>query len=228
MRILLSFILLLFSISLSAQNGSITIDQFKNLYFGVNNKITVLVENCKCNEIEIEGSQLQIDRIKDSSNTVCKYNVKPTRSSGLCLITVFSTKDNVRKELFTNSFRATPVPLPEIILYDSRQGHFGNAKPLNLALLAKLKGFHIFTSFDVTEFTAFAKNELGELLWQKTYTGFKFSDKLKYHISKMNNNDTLLITNIRISGSGYRNKIITQNLNFTGKEINKTEAVSSD
>lgn len=189
---LLFFTLLIFQISY-AQKVSISVDKMNILYSGIDNPITIAVENNSNKSLIVKASDGKI------TGQNGKY-IFTANEPGKSEITVFKKQKNKMTRIGSAFFRVKAIPLPTFKI--GRASH--SMVKVELAnqqyVRAELDGFDFDARFSIDSFSVcIVTNDTCKHTVIKNIGG-KINEEIRNEFQKMKENDVVIFKNIFAQG----------------------------
>lgn len=192
MKPILLILLLLCSHITFSQGVVVSADKMNVFHAGIDNPVSIAVENNSCKDLIVEISEGII--IKDEDNA-CQYIAKVT-NPGRAIITVKNKKGKILGEV---TFRVKPLPNPVAKIGGMNGGVIGKSKfKVQMGIIAELENFDFDLRFSIIEFKL-TTNSNKQLFVSET-NGPIFSNEMKRIIKNVASGDVLIFTDIIAKG----------------------------
>jgi antitoxin component YwqK of YwqJK toxin-antitoxin module len=202
MRNIFFVVFLLFVSNAFSQQAVVSADKMNVLYIGIDNPISIAVENYSCKDLKVENSQGYIIR---SESNPCSYNVKVTKP-GKTFITV---KDKKGKVISEHVFRAKHAPSPIAKIAGISEGVISKTKLLaQKGITTDLENFDFDFRYFVRQYTiATCSNNT---IHTEHVGGPLFSDKVYQLIKNANDGDVIIFDDISAGCPGCTTRKLNQ------------------
>jgi GldM C-terminal domain len=198
----ITFIFLLFAFKFSAgQNIFISGDKNNVLFIGVENPITISVENLKPDDIVVKVDKGVLTGGYDK--TYIYRGFEPGRVT----ISIYTKSDS--KKIGRITFRAKYIPDPVVSLETSRGGiiHQSALKTLQY-LRTELKDFDYDTPFSIDSFTVTIVHIDNCYTKEFFNAGNELKEELRNELLKMKKNDFVIFKQIYVKGPDARSRLL--------------------
>lgn len=176
---------------LYSQEAVVAADNMQMVYAGLDNPLTIAVEETSCDLIVIETDNGIITR-----DSLCHYSWKPVRP-GEASLALKKKKGNGFDELGNKSFRVKRIPDPLASLGGS--GHAIHKFIRQKGLLVKMDGFDWDVHFEVVDFYLEITSK-GKCIYAALNKGALYSPEAVAAIGKMYPGDLIKADRIRCVG----------------------------
>lgn len=186
---------------LNSQTATVTPDKLNVFYKGVDNPITVVVENCPCKKVVIKAYTGRI------SGKGCHYNFMSTDSGvSNVIIYVGVLKRKGVKWIDEIDYRMRLVPDPTPSIYGNEGGWIDKEQLLNARGIIPKNDFDSFTYSVVSYSVEISRND-SVLFTSKNIIGPRFeSDLIEFIKENVTANDEILFYNIIVQGKDWQKR----------------------
>jgi len=208
MKLLLPLVLslLLSSPSLFGQSVVLTNERMNVLYEGVDNPISVAVENTKDVSVEIDNGIL----IRSAPGQYIIQEARP----GTALINIKKKTGNKITEIGTKKFRVKKLPLPSARVANMSGGEIERgALIVQQGIVAVMENFDFEARFVVTRFNVTIISN-AKVMFNKDITGNRFDNDVYDAFRKLSVGDRVLFNNIYCVGPDKKERLL-QPIEFT-------------
>lgn len=186
---------------LSAQKSSVSVDKNNFFYVGLDNPITVTVENCSCNSLRVKTSNGKI------IGSGCSYiyridtSIVKNLSNWYTYIIVSKKMKGKTQNLSKFFFRLKSVPDPFPKVGNSIKDNISLEELKNTRLLkAEMESFDYSINFKVNSFTVSAIRSDSKLCNEINNLGNRFNEETILLINQLKKNDIIIFDNIFVNG----------------------------
>ena len=196
MKLIIStFVYFLFCFSVVGQKFSVSPDKMNILYLGVDNPLSITVENCSSNLIIVKTDN---GKITGSNGKYLFRGSKPGKAE----IIVYKKVNGKAKEVGRNYFRVKALPRPVFKIGSGRDSMPKVEIANQQYVRAELENFDIDANYDIESFTVcIIANDTCKFSI-KTNSGNKISEEILNEFELLKPNDVVVFKNILIKTPG--------------------------
>lgn len=206
-RISFLILYLLITTGAMAQDAAVQFDKQNIMYVGIYNPITVVVRNTPCKSVLIVVPECVV--IPGSG--LCQFNVMPAKP-GTTTIKIYTQSKQGDKLVAQQEVRVKKIPDPLASvggLYCSIIRERVLKEQLGIVL--HVDGFDFAGGFQVNSFkVTIVRNK--NVIFEKDCIGARFDDETIRMLQTIKTDDLFSCTNIRFSGTGHNNSLLTQSI----------------
>ena len=205
MKKILFITFLIFNIGFSfGQVMSVSSIRENNIYMGIDNAITIVIENMKCTDFSVytnNGEILKMD------NNDCSYIIRPARL-GRADIHAIKTNGKDTIKIGTCEFRVKNLPKPCTRIAGKKGGIISkNELSVQSFIKAELENFDINIHYKILNYSVLIIRDKKTVFFQDV-TGNKIPDDIKIEFSKLQKDDRVYFIDVNIITPDGRNEEI--------------------
>lgn len=193
MKKLIIFTIYVLSCNFSiGQTISVSPTRENNVYLGISNPLTIVVENMKCSEFSVFTDNGKIINLEGYD---CQYEIS-LEKLGVAKITILKINVLDTTNLGEYFLRVKPIPLPIAKIAGKRGGYISkNELAVQMYIKAEFENFDFDIHIKILSFSVEIKRN-GKSIYNQNIEGSKFTEEVKSKFLKLKKDDIVYFNDI--------------------------------